>query len=58
MIDILELREKLFMTQDEFARLIGVTRQTVHNWETGRFEPTQQYKQKMLKILKKLKENM
>ena len=51
MIDILELRQKLYMTQTEFAELMGVSRQTVYNWEMGRFEPTPEYKKKLLKVL-------
>jgi len=32
---ITELREKLGMTQYEFAKQIGTSRQRVHQWEEG-----------------------
>lgn len=33
-------RVRLGMTQQELANVIGVTPNTVSNWELGRFEPT------------------
>ena len=32
---IKKIREALFMTQEEFANLIGVSRQTISFWEEG-----------------------
>ncbi len=32
-------RTKLGLTQDEFARMIGVPRATLRNWEQGRTKP-------------------
>lgn len=46
---IKELREKLFMTQDEFAKYIGASFQSVNRWENGKYRPT-------IKIRKKLNE--
>lgn len=33
-------RVRLGMTQQDLAKSIGVTTNTVSNWEIGRFEPT------------------
>ena len=35
-VDVRELREKLALTQDEFARRYGIPVRTVQNWEQGR----------------------
>ncbi len=37
--DILRLRRRLNLTQREVAQAIGVTDQTVSNWETGVYKP-------------------
>ncbi|MDR2884849.1 MAG: helix-turn-helix domain-containing protein [Deferribacteraceae bacterium] len=39
-MNIKGLCEKLQITQVEFARRIGVSTQTLHNWSTGKSEPT------------------
>ena len=36
---ILALRQRLGLTQAEFARKLGVRQQTVSEWETGKYEP-------------------
>ncbi len=46
---IKELREKLFMTQEEFAQYIGASFQSVNRWENGKYRPT-------IKMRKKLNE--
>ncbi len=33
-------REKLHMTQEEFARLLGISVRTLHQWEQGRRKPS------------------
>lgn len=33
------LRQRLALTQAEFAGRLGVRQQTVSEWETGRYEP-------------------
>lgn len=38
--DVKALREGLGLTQEELARLIGVSGRTVSRWETGDSEPT------------------
>ena len=37
---ISEARDKLNLTQKEFATLLGISRRTVENWEQGHREPT------------------
>jgi len=37
--EIRKLRDEVGLTQRQFARLLGVTHQTVINWEKGRTEP-------------------
>lgn len=39
-VDIADLRRKLNMTQEQFARELGVTVGTVNRWENGRFRPS------------------
>jgi len=34
------LREGELLTQDQLARAVGVSRQTVNNWETGMVTPS------------------
>lgn len=34
-----KMRERLGMTQDEFARALNVAQSTVQNWESGRSSP-------------------
>lgn len=46
---IKKLREKMFVTQEELATLLGVTNITVNRWENEKFEPS-------IKIKKKLNE--
>lgn len=37
--DIKRIRRKAFMTQEEFAKEIGVSFATVNRWETGKAKP-------------------
>jgi len=38
-LDVINLRNKFDLTQEELAKLLGVTRRTVANWELGRTIP-------------------
>lgn len=38
--EIRNLREKLGLTQDKFAQLVGVSFATVNRWENGSFKPS------------------
>ena len=42
-----KLRDKLILSQYEFAELLGVSYTTVSRWENGKFEPTIQVKKKL-----------
>ena len=35
-----EIRERTGLSQNHFARLIGVSKRTLENWEQGRRQPT------------------
>jgi len=50
--EIKELRQKLGLTQEEMAKLLGVGYTTINRWENGKVQPRGQ----ALKILEKLKE--
>ena len=39
-MDIKAICERLGLTQGEFARKAGVSKQTLHNWATGKSDPT------------------
>jgi len=47
---IFELREKLILSQKEFADLIGVSRTSVVRWEGGYCDPTIKTKRKIKKL--------
>ena len=49
---IKKLREKLILTQTEFAELIGVSYPTVCRWETGIHEPTIKIKRLIVEMCK------
>ncbi len=38
-IDVQHIRAKFLATQKEFAHLIGISRETLRNWEKGRRRP-------------------
>ena len=37
--DIKKIRRKAFLSQDEFAKKLGVSYTTVNRWETGKAKP-------------------
>jgi len=49
---ILKLRAHFNMSQEEFAKFIGVSFTSVNRWENGIHEPTKLIKVKILKLLK------
>lgn len=49
-IKIKEYRERKFLTQEELAKLLGVSKMSVIRWETGKFEPTMQMKKKIYQL--------
>lgn len=45
-------RMRIGLTQAELASAIGVSTNTVSNWETGGFEPTSESLKKLTKLFK------
>lgn len=48
--NIKELRKKLELTQEEFADLVGVTRQTIIAIENNKYNPTLELAMKISKL--------
>lgn len=48
-----ELREALLLTQQEFAKLLGVSFATVNRWENGHHEPTMAQKRQIKALCEK-----
>jgi putative transcriptional regulator len=46
-------RNKLNITQEDLAKAVGVTRQTINALEQGRYNPSLELAYKITKILKK-----
>lgn len=44
---IKSLREKMTLSQTEFAKVLGVSFASVNRWETGKHEPTIKIKRKL-----------
>ena len=49
------LRNKLVMSQEEFAKLLGVSFASVNRYENGHHEPTIKVKKKIIDLCKKNK---
>lgn len=47
-----ELREKLILSQQEFAELLGVSFASINRWENGKHEPTIKVKRKIVELCK------
>lgn len=52
---IVSLRNKLILSQEEFAKLLGVSFASVNKWERGHHEPTIKVKRKIIELCKKHK---
>ena len=50
-----KLRNKMFLTQSEFAKELGVSIASVARWETGENEPTMKIKKKLNDLFIKYK---
>ena len=50
---IKKLRNKMLMTQIEFAKYLEVSFQSVNRWETGKFDPTMKIKRKLAPLFEK-----
>ncbi len=54
--DILKaLRDKMIITQEELASLLGVSAISVNRWENGHHIPTTKVKRKIMELLKENK---
>ena len=47
-----ELRNKLILSQQEFADLLDVSFSSINRWETGKHEPTTKIKRKIVELCK------
>jgi len=47
------LREKMLLTQTEFASKLNVSFASVNRWENGDHEPTMKVKRELMKLMKK-----
>ena len=52
---IITLRNKLILTQEEFAKLLGVSFASVNRWERGHHGPTTKAKRKIVELCRKNK---
>lgn len=52
---IKEFRNKMLLTQEEFAKFLGVSIASVTRWETGVNEPTMKVKRKLNELFIKFK---
>ena len=50
---VIELRNKLVISQTELANMLGVSFASVNRWEKGRYEPTIKIKRKIIELCKK-----
>lgn len=51
---IREYRERKFISQQELAKILGVSNVTVCRWETGRYEPDMETKKKLVAIFNEI----
>ena len=49
---IKELRNKMTLSQVEFAQVLGVSFASVNRWETGKHEPTIKIKRKIKALMR------
>lgn len=49
---VVTLRNKLIMTQEEFADYLGVSFASVNRWEKGHVKPTTKVKKKIINLCK------
>ncbi len=49
-VKVKECRLKMLLTQEEFAKELGVSVHSVTRWENGKFEPTMQVRKKLRKL--------
>lgn len=50
---IKDIRKKLILSQNDLAKLLGVSYATINRWENNHFEPTFKAKRKIIELCKK-----
>lgn len=50
---IKKLRNKMLLTQTEFAEMLGVSFGSVNRWESGKYNPTMKIKRKLAPMFEK-----
>lgn len=50
---IKELRQKMVLSQQEFAKRLGVSFATVNRWENGHHVPTYKVRRDLMRLCKK-----
>lgn len=50
---IKKLRNKMILTQTEFAKMLGVSFGAANRWESGKFKPTTKTKRKLALLFEK-----
>lgn len=53
-----EYRDRNFLTQEDFAKMIGVSPATVNRWEKEHFEPNIKMKKVLFELFKKANMNI
>ncbi|MFZ5517513.1 MAG: helix-turn-helix domain-containing protein [Candidatus Zhuqueibacterota bacterium] len=48
--DVVKIRLKMNLTQEEFARRVGVTLSTIHRWEKGKSLPSKLAIQRLVSL--------
>lgn len=56
-LEIKEIREKLGLTQEALAHILGVSFQTINRWERGLFNPSPLALEKLKQLEEKGKAN-
>lgn len=51
---IREYRERKFISQQELAKILGVSNVTVCRWETGKYEPDMETKKKLVALFNEI----
>lgn len=49
--DIRSLRNRLYLTRDQFAELVGCSRSSIVNWELGRSKPREDYAARLNRMI-------
>lgn len=51
-MNIKNIREKVMLTQEELAKVLGVSFRTIQSWEQGKCEPSLRLKRKVVEFCK------